>query len=43
MHERAKEGLGRIDNGFVPSVVVEELVHVMERLKLDEKAIYEKL
>ncbi|EQD56543.1 protein containing PilT protein, partial [mine drainage metagenome] len=42
-HEKAKEGLERIDNGFLPSVVVEELVHVLERLKFDKKVISEKI
>lgn len=43
MHERAKAGLAKIDAGFIPAVVMEELVHVLERLKLNKKMLEEKI
>ena len=43
MHEKAKAGLAKIDTGFIPAVVIEELVHVLERLKLNKKALNEKI
>ncbi len=43
LHKKASEGLEKIDNGFLPSVVVEELVHVLERLRLDKKVISAKI
>ncbi len=42
-HEKAKEAMGKIDRGFLPTVVVEELVYVLERLEFDKKAINEKI
>lgn len=42
-HDRAKSSIEKLDQGFLPSVVVEELVHVLERLKLDKKTIREKV
>lgn len=43
MHNKAKSGLEKIVNGFVPSVVLEELVSVLARLGFDKKTISEKL
>lgn len=42
-HERARLNLEKIDRGFLPSVVVEELVHALERLKLSKETIDEKV
>lgn len=42
-HERAKLGLDRITHGFLPSVVVEELIHVLNKLKLGKEIINEKI
>ncbi len=42
-HELAKTSLERIDRGFLPTVVVEELVSVLAKVGLDKKTINEKL
>ncbi len=43
MHEKAKEYLEKIDNGILPSVVVEELTYVLSRIGLDKKTIDEEI
>ncbi len=43
LHEKAKEGLEKIENGFVPAVVIEELVQVLGRLGVDKMIINEKI
>ena len=43
MHEKAKEYLERIDNGVLPSVVLEELVYVLNRMGLDKKTIEQEI
>jgi predicted nucleic acid-binding protein len=43
LHERAKSGLETLEHGFLPTVVIEELVHVLKRLKLDKRTIDGKL
>lgn len=43
LHDRAKTGLEKISRGFVPSVVVEELAHVLEHLGLEKETINDKL
>jgi predicted nucleic acid-binding protein len=42
-HARAESELRKIDRGFLPTVVVEELAHVLGHLKLNKKTIEEKL
>lgn len=39
MHEKAREYLEKVDNGVLPSVVLEELVYVLNRIGLDKKTI----
>ncbi len=39
LHEKAKEYLEKIDNGILPSVVIEELAYVLNRLGLDKETI----
>ena len=43
MHEKAKEYLEKIDNGILPSVVLEELVYALNRLGLDRDTIDEEI
>lgn len=43
MHEKAKEYLEKIDNGVLPSVILEELAYVLNRLGLDKKTIDEEI
>jgi predicted nucleic acid-binding protein len=43
MHEKAKEYLEKIDNGVLPSVVLEELVYVLNRIGLDKAIIEEEI
>ncbi len=43
MHEKARECLEKIDNGILPSVVLEELTYVLDRLGLDKKTINEEI
>ena len=43
LNERAKASLEKLERGFLPTVVIEELVHVLGRLKLDKRTIYEKV
>ena len=39
MHEKAKECLEKVDNGVLPSIVLEELVYVLNKIGLDKKTI----
>jgi len=43
LHEKAKSDLEKVDYGFIPSVVIEELTHVLWRIGLDKKVINEKI
>ena len=43
MHEKAKKYLEKVDNGILPSVVLEELVYVLNRLGLDKNTIDEEI
>ena len=43
LHEKARLNLEKADNGFVPSVVIEELAHVLNNFKLDKNVINEKV
>ncbi len=43
MHEKAKEYLEKIDNGVLPSIVLEELVYVLNRMGLDKKTIEQEI
>ena len=43
LHGEAVSCIGRLDRCFVATVVIEELVHVLDRLRLDRKLINDKL
>ena len=43
MHEKAKEYLEKVDNGILPSIVLEELTYVLNRMGLDKKTIDEEI
>ncbi|HUB92725.1 MAG TPA: PIN domain-containing protein [Candidatus Saccharimonadales bacterium] len=43
LHGAAKAGLEKITRGFLPSVVLEELASVLDRLKIDKGTINEKI
>jgi predicted nucleic acid-binding protein len=42
-HQRAETGIKKIERGFLPSVVVEELAYVLDRLKLSKEMVNEKI
>ena len=42
-HKRAEAGLEKISIGFLPTVVIEEMVYVLHRLKLSKRLIGEKV
>ncbi len=43
LHEKARLNLEKVDKGLVPSVVVEELAHVLNNFKLSKNTINEKI
>ena len=43
LHKEAVSCIGKLDKCFVATVVIEELVHVLQRLRLDKNVINDKL
>ncbi len=43
MHEKAKEYLERINNGILPTVVLEELTYALNRMGLNKETIDEEI